>query len=180
MITIAHHLPQVNILKCESFGEVWDISEFCVETHRSDRHKDESQCDCSQRVSQCPVSAWIPFGRRRRRISHLLVCKIRLIVKSWRICMTRHVRVPWKLKFREKGSQGKSLIFIMRSDMSLITSPGFTWDSTYVTRKGIRLNMKTLNMSLNVLLLPRTLMATDTTIVGLVFTLNTHFTDVGL
>lgn len=35
-------------------------------------------------------------------------------------------------------------------------------------------------MSLNVLLLPQTLMATDTTIVGLVFTLDTHFTDVGL
>ena len=35
-------------------------------------------------------------------------------------------------------------------------------------------------MSLNVLLLPRALMATDTAIVGLVFTLDTHFTDVGV
>ena len=68
----------------------------------------------------------------------------------------------------------------MRSDMSLISSSGFTGNATYVTRKGIRLNMKTLNVSVNILLLPRALMATDTTIVGLVFTLDTHFTDVGV
>ena len=63
-------------------------------THISDRHRDESQCDCSQRASQCPASVWNPSGRPRRKIS-------RLRYRSWRLYMTRHVRVPWKLKFVE-------------------------------------------------------------------------------
>ena len=71
-------------------------------------------------------------------------------------------------------------MFIMRSDMSLVSPSGFTGNATNITRKGIRLNVKTLNVSVNFLLLPRTLMATDTAIVGLVFTLDTHFTDVSV